>query len=197
MTDGQAPTGAEVFSFADIEAPVDYVEMPGTGKSFRVRGLSIADITLTARKHAAILDSLYAKFFTDEGLDLGRETITRLLLESGPELIGEAIAIAADQPAMAGKASTLPVPVQMDALTRIARLTFHSDEDVKKTVEMVAASSMALTQIFKSLTERILLPDGSGVDAAMSASLSSTDTPAPPDTPLADSSTKPNLSAVG
>jgi hypothetical protein len=57
--------------------------------------------------------------------DLMSQMVLALVLDA-PAIAADIIAIAADQPDANKQARTLPFPVQVDALTRVGRLTFEA-----------------------------------------------------------------------
>jgi hypothetical protein len=137
-----------------LRLPTETVEVPGSD-SFAVRGLSLQDVTVLVRKHGPILTMLFEKFKTQTG-DLSPETVAALgtsLLETAPEVASEIIALAegsAEAEDVEG-AARLPFPVQVDALEKIATLTFTSEAAIKKVVETVIRAATGVTSLTTSL----------------------------------------------
>ena len=146
-------------SFADLVLPTREVEVPGAG-SFDVRGLALEDAAFLFRKHASVFEDVYAEVKNDEQLDM--RLIAETLLKTAPEAAAEVIAIVGDSLDQVNKARKLPLPVQLTALVDIAGLTFHSEDDVKKTLELVIQSSTVIRNLIKRLTDPGPSATGSG-----------------------------------
>ena len=58
------------------------------------------------------------------------------LVTDAPGLVAHAIALAADEPALVDKASSLPIPVQLKLVQTIGTLTFEDFGGAKKTMAM-------------------------------------------------------------
>ncbi len=67
-------------------------------------------------------------------------------MKVAPGLVAMIIALGADEPDAQAEAMTLPFSVQMDALTKIARLTFTQAGGPKKFLESVAALMRGVTE---------------------------------------------------
>lgn len=135
----------------DLKIPEEVVEIPGG--SFAVRGLNTDDMAYLIRKHGASMEKAYASFadsnenFTPEDL----KDFLVPLLEYAPELLAELIACAADDMEAVPVARRLPFPSQVDALEKIAQLTFEVAGGPKKFLETVTRLLQGTTGLLQSL----------------------------------------------
>lgn len=152
----------------DLKIPMTQVETPGG--SFAVRGLSLEDFVNLHHEHTGEFGSVFDQFRTwasSEGDDLPPlEQFCAKLLYQAPILAARVIAKAAneDTPGGVAMARQLSPLTQAEALQAIGRLTFRSEEDVKKMLALVIAQVKALTQAL--LTSSQFLPTheaGSGL----------------------------------
>lgn len=122
----------------DYQIPKRDVPLPNGG-NFAVRGLSLPDITILVDRHSVALRAMFDHYngvAQDVSLDdLGGIGVS--ILESAPKLAAEIIAIAADEPDEIEKVSVLPFPAQVDALEKVAKLTFDTSGGPKKVIETV------------------------------------------------------------
>lgn len=112
----------------------------------QIRGLSFIDIALLIAKHKDAIEQLIGVFKKGDA----ETNIVSTLLTELPELASHVIACACDEPECADKARKLPLPVQLDALMAVGRLTFEEAGGVKKFAEQLA-------DLFKSA--RMVLPN--------------------------------------
>jgi len=120
------------------------------GNEIQVRGLNLDDVSFLAQVHRDDVDRIIATFRSDvPSLDPEAvETAVRergnamiaALLQHFPIVAGNVIAVASDEPEQWDVAQKLPVPVQVDALMKIARLTFNDFDGFKKFVGNVLAA---------------------------------------------------------
>ena len=143
-------------NLAELVLPTADVEVPGAG-SFSVRGLALDDAAALFREHAQVLETVYEEIKEEDTLDM--RVISEMLLRTAPECAAEIIALAGDALDRIDIARKLPLPVQLTALVDIAQLTFHSEEDVKKTLELVIQSST----VIRSLVQRLTAPEPSKI----------------------------------
>lgn len=123
-------------SLADYKPARESVEFKGGSVS--VRGLSLDDMTVLMRNHLADLDRLmeiYRRDVRDElavaaaiqyGVSLAREA---------PGLVAHVIALASDEPDHVDQARMLPLPVQVEILKSVGRMTFEEVGGAKKFLE--------------------------------------------------------------
>jgi hypothetical protein len=122
----------------DLRIPTETVEVPGGGE-FAVRGLSFVDLRLLVSKHASEL----AEFFDLVANGSGELAITNAAAVAGqfindaPAIAAEVIALASGEKDVFEIALALPFPVQVDALTKIGKLTFASEDSAKKFLQTV------------------------------------------------------------
>ncbi len=137
-------------SLKSLRLPEAKVELPDG--DFVVRGLSLNDVSILVQRHGKRLNELYQQF-TEQG-DLTTETVAAFalpLLQSAPEIAAELIACAAGDPDDAEIAGRLPFPVQIDALEKIAILTFEAGGGPKKLLETVVRLAQGTTSLLESL----------------------------------------------
>lgn len=123
-------------SLADYQPAREKVEFKG-GSVF-VRGLSLDDLTVLMRNHLSDIDNLmeiYRRDVRDElavaaaiqyGVSLAREA---------PGLVAHVISLAADEPDQVDRARALPLPIQVEILKHVGRLTFEEVGGAKKFFE--------------------------------------------------------------
>lgn len=111
------------------------------GGEFTVRGISLPDVALLIDMHEGTISTIVelaqsrAEMFNSGDDGLVREAMTDLissLIRESSILMSNLIAILADEPGTLDQASKLPITVQLEALTRIAELTFRDPASVKK-----------------------------------------------------------------
>lgn len=128
---------------------------------FDVRGLSLTDIMFLAREHLPVMEHAYdqlAGALPEEGLEEGSEEavaadLGKMLLEQAPTAAAEVIALASDDfdEESVKIAMALPFSAQVDALQKIGKLTFASEDDVKKAVAAVTNMLRGATSALNSL----------------------------------------------
>lgn len=96
--------------------------------SFEVRGLTMEDLTALVQNHAKELAELF------EGkIDFGVMTL------KSPLLVAKLIAYASDEPDAVSQARGLPISVQIDALTKVWKMTIFDEESFVKQVRDLAS----------------------------------------------------------
>lgn len=113
-------------SLADYQPARESVQF--RGGSFQVRGLSADDLGVLLKHHLPDLDRLFELYA--EGVDerlavFGTAQYAIKLVQDAPGLTAHVIALAADEPEMVDKARQLSIPVQVEALKTIVKLTFE------------------------------------------------------------------------
>jgi len=115
------------------------------GKGFDVAGLSLDVILRLFRRHASAFNGLFDQLMQKAGdgpaISLQQaDWLGGALLAATPRIAAEIIAEAAGHgsPEAADLYQLLPAPVQLDALDKIAALTFTSEMPPKKVMEIVA-----------------------------------------------------------
>ncbi|MCQ4311688.1 hypothetical protein NAV33_07240 [Pseudomonas stutzeri] len=152
----------------DIKIPTTQVETQGG--NFAVRGLSLEDFVNLHNEHTDEFGGVFDQFRTwasTEGDELPPlEGFCAKLLHQAPILAARVIAKAAneDSPAGLAMARQLSPLVQAEALQAIGRLTFRSEEDVKKMLALVIAQVKALTQALLTASQSLPMSEaGSGL----------------------------------
>lgn len=136
----------------DLRLPTEPVEVPGGG-SFAVRGLSLTDMRALVTKYSSELAQLFELFANDGSTDETRignaaATAAKFINES-PAIAAEVIAIASGEHDVYEIVLLLPFPIQVDALTKIGKLTFASEDSAKKFLQ-TARSMIGLFQVSQS-----------------------------------------------
>lgn len=141
-------------ALADIDLDYAEVTLP-SGKSFSVRGLSLADVTRIVRHHGPVVQEFFLRYAgnRDDLKKTGIAETALALLDSAPALAAEVIALAADEPEHAAKVRKFPMGVQMDALEKIAALTFDSEGGPKKFGEAVVRLLQGTTSLLSDLNQ--------------------------------------------
>jgi hypothetical protein len=151
-------------TLADIDLDYEEVTFPN-GKSFSVRGISMLDVNKLIREHGPEIQVFFAKY---AGADNGSPStavaeVGLSLLDSAPSLAAKIIAHAADDPDQAEKVQKFPLGIQMDALEKIAKLTFEAGGGAKKFGEAVVRLLQNTTNLmgeFNQSTIGSLVSDG-------------------------------------
>lgn len=128
-------------SLRDLELPTAEIKVSDTG-NFCVRGLSLADMSSLVNKHGKIIGVLFNKI-RDEMVQRSEVTsadvqyYAKMLFDEAPDVVANAIALAADEPDMGEKVKGLRFTVQLIALEQVILLTFANEAELKKLVEIV------------------------------------------------------------
>lgn len=132
--------------------PTEEVRLPG-GQTITVRGLAFEDFWIIAQTNGPQAASLFQKMVKKENFDLEEaRKVFQGILPQMPELVGVAIALAADDfPAGEHNARRLPPRVHLDALEKIFKLTIESEAEVKLLGEQLVGLLMKLTGFAKNL----------------------------------------------
>lgn len=128
-------------SLKDLELPTATIQVSDTG-NFCVRGLSLADMSSLVNKHGKIVGVLFNKI-RDEMVQRSEVTAAdvqyyaKMLFDEAPEVVANAIALAANEPDMGEKVRGLRFTVQLIAIEQVILLTFANEAELKKLVEIV------------------------------------------------------------
>lgn len=148
-------------SLADLKLPTETVSVPGQeGQSFTVRGLSIEDVSSIFRRHAELLEGVWGKTVSEAGETPNIAGAAKEIVATAPMAAAEIIATATGEPELFDIARQLPVTAQIDALRKIAVLTFQSEEELGKLLETVVLGSESFARIVKSLVGAVALLPG-------------------------------------
>lgn len=134
-----------------LKLPEATVEFPGG--AFAVRGLCLNDISWLVQRHGGKLNALFTQFQSDNG-ELTAEGVASFalpLLQAAPDIAAELIACASGDAEDSAIAATLPFPVQLDALEKLAGLTFNAEGGPKKLVETVVRMAQGTTGLLAEL----------------------------------------------
>lgn len=111
-------------ALANYVVPLERIELPDGGE-FVVRGLALNDVMMLVLEQKDSLEHAF-NFVEKNNLHLGQVNgdIGLKLLRDLPTLAAKLVALAAREPEEFEKVGNLPAPVQLDALEKVARLTF-------------------------------------------------------------------------
>lgn len=94
------------------------------GEGFRVRGLSLADLSSLVRTHLPDLQQAFATYEAAQNDGSSADSLVLKLVQDAPVLTSHVIALASGEEDTAEQAKLLPFPVQVDALVKAMNLTF-------------------------------------------------------------------------
>lgn len=139
----------------DLRIPEEIVEVTPGGESFAVRGLNVDDIAFLVQRHGETLTAEYERFAASD-TELSAQAISQFLvplIDRAPALVSEVIACASDDTSQEAMQTARRVGfmVQVDALEKIADLTFTAAGGPKKLVETVIRLAQGTTGLLQSL----------------------------------------------
>lgn len=139
-------------SLKDFTHTQTIIPLPG-GHEFKVRGISLNDVALIFRWHEDAVQEIYVKLQANANLGLNDPAsvvdVIREIIQVTPGLVGSLIALAADEAGEVMTVNSLPLPIQIEALTAIGQLTFQDLDGAKK----FAASVIGLLNRIAPMTE--------------------------------------------
>jgi hypothetical protein len=129
---------------SDFKASTETVKY-GNGENdfFEVRAISLPDVAMLIDVHEDVISLIVTMVrenkdaFQNSRDNEITDAVSRLLgdlIRESPLLVANLIAICADEPTMMTNASRLPVAVQIDAISKIGKLTFTDLASVKKLI---------------------------------------------------------------
>ncbi len=136
-------------SLKKVVLPKELIDIPGSDSSFAVRGISMMDISVLLNQHKSLLESLYQRF-TADGATVGTQDASAILRDiaaTAPALVASIVCLAAgggDDEEELLIAASLPLPVQIEALEKILKLTFQREGGVGKFLETVTRAVAGL-----------------------------------------------------
>jgi len=156
--------------WSEYEEPTEQVEIaPGNFQT--VRGLGFDDICRLARSHAPVAALVFRKFMDDKSVGFTPEGMSTLLvttMSEFPDAVAFVIGLASDDttPTTLEKIRKSRLSVQAEFVQKIIGLTFLSEAEVKKLVEIV-------TEMFEKAAGTLNMlnlpePSGSGNGAFVS-----------------------------
>lgn len=166
--------------FREQEEPFEEVEIgtitdKKTGKKTpniqRLRGLGFEDICRLARDHAPLLAVIYKRFMDEKAVGFTAEGLGALIsagMAEFPQAAAFIIGLAADDtsPETLDNIRRTRLTVQMECMQKIIGLTFISESEIKKLVEIVTEMMAATSSAMAVLT--LPEPSGSGNGAFVS-----------------------------
>lgn len=142
----------------------DYViatrEVEGSGGSFTVRGLNTRDIAVVFQTHGPALAKTFGSVMAQ--VKAGKKTTftnedtmeaIRQIIPEIPEVAVALIAMAADDYTEDGirMAGRLPMGTQILALQQVFEVTFESESEVKKLVELLKSAFLQMVGSLKTM----------------------------------------------
>lgn len=124
---------------SEYQPKVEVVNFPGG--SFNVRSISLPDVAVLIDVHEYAITAIVEKVssrrddFNSQDEEQIKDAVVDILgdlIRESPILVANLIAICADERNAMDSASKLPITVQIEALTKIAELTFTDTASVKK-----------------------------------------------------------------
>lgn len=139
----------------DLRIPRATIRVPGAEEgydSFTVRGLSLPDVQTLAEKHGPTFALLFDKFKTlADNTPAEMAVIAKAVLDLAPALAHESIALASGEPDAADVIKELPLFTMLEALEWVFVLSFRSEEEVKKALEIVTRAATGAQSLIGSL----------------------------------------------
>lgn len=115
-------------SFKNLLIKTDTVKL-SPDVTVTLRGLNTTDVMLLLNEYEDIAEMIF------DGVDFEKDEdgSAQSLLTRAPALAYLAVAMAADEPDAATTIARLPIPMQLDLISRVYRLTFpNPKQDIKK-----------------------------------------------------------------
>lgn len=104
-----------------------------------LRGVSLSDLSVLIREHMPDLDLIADTVMAAESWqDINIGDIAQMIVSQMPGLAANLIALSAEEPAQADVVQLLPFPTQIDAVLKIAELTFKDVGGIKKSMGVIA-----------------------------------------------------------
>lgn len=110
-------------SLADFVPEWQVVKYNGE-EGFRVRGLSLADLSALVRSNLPDLETAFATYQDAQKAGASMDALVLKLISDAPVMAAHVIALGAGEIDSAEQAKQLPFPVQVDALIKTLNLTF-------------------------------------------------------------------------
>lgn len=133
-----------------LTVPEATVKTPGG--DFTVRGISLDDISYLVARHGKAIGMLYSKVEGNSESDMDIGSVITPALQYAPELLADVIACATGDKDDAAIARSLPMPVQVDAVEKIADLTFSASGGFSNFVETVTRIVQGATGLYGNLS---------------------------------------------
>lgn len=124
-------------ALADFVLPTLEVPLPD-GSSFAVRGIAAQDVAILIAAHASTMETFFARFQSGEAQGQTDLAMGMSLITEAPALMSKIIALAADEPGMESVVGKLPIGIQLDALQKIAKISFEASGGVGNFADAVA-----------------------------------------------------------
>lgn len=147
----------------DYEIPKRDVQLPG-GNSFAVRGFSLEDITMLIDEQGPVIQQFFDRYSSNGQFRADASPVAALmdLTKQAPGLTASIISRAADEPGTEAKIRKLPVGVQIDALQKVAELTFEASGGPGNFVETVISLMRGLGSVAASQSVSMIGSKASG-----------------------------------
>jgi hypothetical protein len=116
--------------------------------AFDVRGLCLNDLTRLYHLHGDKLDEVVQLYTGAEDDRSKDEDVIQVLIKRLPDVVYSAAALAADEPDQADSFAKLPLPIQIETVKAIWRLTVEDAGGTKKFIQ-------SLIELFQSTSNGI------------------------------------------
>jgi hypothetical protein len=153
------------------------LEVTSKKLTFSVRGLSLNDLTVILRGHGEDLERLIALYNSIADMGGSRSDVSgrmvSTMLTDVPLLAARVIAQATDEDGIElDNVVRIPMPLQIDALQKIMKLTFEEVGGVKKfgAVLLKTLNDMGFSVVPASITAKVLSKMNLGTSRSMSVS---------------------------
>lgn len=103
-----------------------------------VRGLSFVDVSALAKDHYKTLALMFDGI--DANVDINIKKIVGNFGPTAPPLLAAVIAYGCGEPDMIEVAATIPLGIQIEAVTKIVEMTFAVEGGAKQVFQMVMAA---------------------------------------------------------
>ena len=112
-------------SLENYRAPTHTVPLTN-GQSITVRALTLPDFAAIAQEHGSDLAALGELLKRESWASADAAALAQQALVIAPDVVAQALALAADEPDAADAVGKLPLPVVVLALVAVVRLTLES-----------------------------------------------------------------------
>ncbi len=148
---------------ADLVLPTETINVPKMGK-FTVRGLSLPDLSHIMRLHGTALEAIYLENIVrnEETTDsFSMASIGNAVIQSAPEAVALAIALATDEPDHLAVARKLPIAAQAEAIEKILALTFYTEDELGNLIGAVLRGSESVQRVLSKALPAAVSESGS------------------------------------
>ncbi len=153
-----------VSKLSELALPTKRVRVNDT-QELEVGGISFHTLAQLFNQHGPTLALIYGQFVEAKGAQLTPQSfanILRVAMTDFSEVVHSGIAIACGEPDGAKTVARLPLPIQAELLEAVVELTFQSEADVKKLIEIVTRGMVGTASAMTALTAKTPSSNGAG-----------------------------------